>query len=107
MTRCESCTHADATGWWGHAGTHCRDCHRSWTGRTEAHCAKCCLHFTSNAVADLHEPYCVKGDPQATAEALAVASRNDGNPLFDTRQRKHGETWVRWREPRRFAEAAT
>ncbi len=53
---CPTCTHADKHGWWGpgHAGTHCRGCHRSWTSKAQAHCTICHGHFVTDGVAELH-----------------------------------------------------
>ena len=51
---CPVCAHAQAHGWWGQAGTHCRDCHRSWTSTVQVHCVVCHETFASDRVARLH-----------------------------------------------------
>lgn len=104
MTTCQTCAHARAHSWWGQQATHCRDCHRSWIGATESHCAVCHQHFTSDSVADLHEPFCT-ADPTTTAESMVLASREDGNPVFASTQRKYGPTWVRWRKRDHYRKA--
>ncbi|HEY7822149.1 MAG TPA: hypothetical protein VIG24_04925 [Acidimicrobiia bacterium] len=97
MSDCATCIHADKFGEWPttHKGTHCRDCHRSWTSLKEAHCRVCHQHFSADSVADSHEPYCTT-DPTATVQSMQEATRRDGNPIFDQRDRKHGPVWIRW-----------
>jgi hypothetical protein len=68
----------------------------SWGALTESHCKVCHQQFTSDQVADKHEPYC-SSDPAATAESLTFARSKAGNPLFDLRERKGRKVWVGWR----------
>lgn len=107
MGDCRICVHAREHAWWGQAGTHCGldqrgprfDCQRPWTSKTEVHCSECHQHFSSDRVADLHDPHCIPGNPRSTAQRLREASRTDGTSVFDTRGRKHGLVWVRY-DPR-------
>lgn len=96
---CDPCAHADAHGWWGpdHAGTHCRDCHRSWTAPKQAHCARCHEQFNSERVFDTHLSHC--------GGALAALRRENGNPVFDVRDHGKGPVWVRWGADDRFQRA--
>ena len=97
MARCSICRHAEDFGSWptDHRGTHCRVCHRSWASLKESHCVVCHQHFSADSVADLHEPFCTS-DSAATAEAMQNAVRENGTPIFDTRDRQHGSVWIRW-----------
>jgi hypothetical protein len=69
ITTCPTCSYADQHGWWGHQGTHCRGCHRSWTSTAQAHCAVCCVHFTSDSAAERHWVKGRHADP-ATIDGL-------------------------------------
>lgn len=93
---CDPCVYAAEHGWWGssvNGGTHCRRCHRTWAGKTEAHCTVCCQHFTSNRVADKHDPYCTP-DRTVCSERLRVATQKDGSPVFGVRERISGKVWI-------------
>lgn len=95
---CEICAHADEAGSWpqellNDRGTHCRDCHRSWWSKVEAHCARCHLHFTSNAAADLHDPYCM-ADTETTRKRLVSARRSSRRPVFALVGRRGGEAFA-------------
>lgn len=83
---CTSCEHAKAHGWWGHDGTHCRDCHRTWKSHTQAHCAVCHRHFKSDwAALEHHGPHgCV--DP-------ATIVTKAGTPRFELRDTPSGPMW--------------
>ena len=69
---CEICEFAAEHAHWPMAGTHCRDCHRSWVSTSQAHCTLCHENFATNGVADLHW---VKGkhtDPALVAKLVRV-----------------------------------
>lgn len=54
---CASCRHRDIHGGWGHEGTHCPKCHRSWKSTRAAHCPICCRHFSSDSACEDHKRY--------------------------------------------------
>lgn len=73
--------------------THCDGCHRTWASIVEAHCVGCHLHFTSEASAALHDPYC-HPDTETTRKRLLSARRSSGRPILVLRHRKHGSVFA-------------
>ncbi len=77
----------------------CRTCRRRWNGLAECHCSVCHRHFSAIGPFDAHrsEDRCL--DP-------ATATRSDGQPMFEPRERVDGIVWVKYdRREHPFVEA--
>jgi hypothetical protein len=83
---CPLCAFADAHGWWGREGTHCRGCHRTWAAFGQAHCATCHNHFSTPTAFDRHLA------PRGCLDPSEVRTK-DGTPRLILRDGPSGPLW--------------